>query len=201
VATNRIGTRIEKLIADGDWASARNAIEKHLDHEPDDHWLWSRLSAVKHEQRDYQGALEAANKALEIVPDCPLALWSYAGALDMLGRTTEAGKIYARLLRRGLEELNKPDDDAEECWEGPDWTRGLVVDCIFRSARCLEKIGEKDMAVELYRHFLNQLLFGIQGIHSRKDAVARLKKLAPTKNGKPEAAMKRTVKELQEIMG
>ena len=78
--------RIETLIGKGDWKSARRAIEKQLDREPDDHWLWSRLSAVKYEQRDYEGALAAAEKALEMVPDCPLALWSYANALDMLGR-------------------------------------------------------------------------------------------------------------------
>ena len=78
---DRIGTRIETLIQQGRWKQAERAIRKQLDKEPDDHWLWSRLSGVKYEQHDYQGALEAAEKALDIVPDCPLAGWSYAGAL------------------------------------------------------------------------------------------------------------------------
>ena len=85
----------------------------------------------------------------------------------MLGRTKEAGKIYIQLTRRGLQELNEPDKDANECWEGPDWTRGLVVDCIFRTADCLAKLGKRDDAVEWYSRFLNLLDFGMQGIYSR----------------------------------
>ena len=177
MATNRIENRIEALIADGEWESAQRAVEKGLAKEPDDHWLWSRLAAVKYERRHYQDALDAAEKALDIVPDCPLALWSFASALDMLGKTKEAGKVYIQLLRRGLEELKEPDEDANECWEGADWTRSLVVDCIFRIAGCLAKMGQRDEAVEWYGRFLNLLHFGMQGVYSREDAMARLKKL------------------------
>src|SRR5205085_143416 len=141
-----------------------------------DHWLWSRLSGVKYEQRDYQGALDAAEKALAIVPDCPLALWSYAGALDMLGRTREAGKVYTQVLRRGLDELKKPDEDADECWEGADWTLAIVADSIFRTGDCLAKMRKRDKAIEWYLHFLSLLDCGIQGIYSREDAMARVKK-------------------------
>ena len=182
MASNRMETRIESLIASGEWESAQRVIEKHIVKEPDDHWLWSRLSGVKYEQRDYQGALDAAEKALTIVADCPLALWSYAGALEMLGRTKEAVKIYIQLIRRGLQQLKEPDEDANECWEGADWTRGLVVDCVFRTAGCLAKIGRRKEAVEWYNvRFLNLLDFGWQGIYSREDAIARLKKLVPSK--------------------
>jgi tetratricopeptide (TPR) repeat protein len=174
MASNRIETLIER----GAWKSAQSAIEKQLRNEPDDHWLWSRLSGVKYEQRDYQGALEAAEKALEIVSDCPLALWSYAGALDMLGRTKEAGRVYAQLHNRGLEDLKNPDEDADACWEGADWTRGLVMDCIFRIAGGLAKIGGRDEAVDWYKRFLTLLDYEAQqGIYSRADAMAKLKKL------------------------
>ena len=86
----------------------------------------------------------------------------------MLGKTREAGRIYAQLLLRGLEELKNPDADAEECWEGADWTRGLVMDCIFRIAGGLAEIGGKDEAVEWYNRFLSLLDQGAQrGIYSR----------------------------------
>jgi tetratricopeptide (TPR) repeat protein len=192
--------RIEVLIGQGAWESAQKAIEKQLVKEPDDHWLWARLSTVKHEQRDYQGALDAAEKALDIVPDCPLALWSYAGALDMLGKTKEAGKVYLWLLRRGLEELETPDEDANECWEGADWTRGLVVDSIFRLAGSLAKMGERDKAIEWYKRFLELVDYGMPpGIYSREEARSRLKKLGPGKKDLPNA-MKRTIRELEGVM-
>src|SRR5690349_12462731 len=101
----RMGPESESLIRKGEWKQAQTAIEKQLVREPDDHWLWARLSGVKYEQRDYQGALQAAERALEIVPDCPLALWSKAGAVEMLGKADEALAVYADLFRRGLEEL------------------------------------------------------------------------------------------------
>ena len=199
MASTRIETRIESLIAERKWESAQKAVEKQLGKEPDDHWLWSRLSGVKYERQDYRGALDAAEKALNIVPDCPLALWSRAGALDMLGRTKEAGKIYIQLTRRGLEELNDPDEDANDCWEGADWTRCLVVDCIFRTADCLAKIGKRKEAAEWYHRFLNLLDFGMQGIYSREDATARLKKLPSAKKAVPDVM--EGMRKLEAVMG
>jgi len=193
--------QIESLIDRKAWKSAQSAIKKELDHEPDDHWLWSRLSGVKYEQRDYSGALDAAKKALEIVPDCPLALWSYASALDGLGKTKEAGKIYIQLLRRGVEELNRPDDDADECWEGAEWTRRLVMDCIFCLAATLPKIGMPERAATWYRRFLDLLHLGMPpGTFSREDARARLEKLAGTKNGSATYSMESEITEVEALM-
>jgi hypothetical protein len=176
------GKRIETLIAAEEWEKAQKAIEKQLDKEPDSHWLWSRLSCVKYEQRDYKGALDAAQRALTIVPDCPLALWDQANALDMLGSTKEAGLIYSRLLRRGFQEIKEPDEDAEECWEGEQWTWALVVDCIFRIADCLAKTGALDEAVVWYQSFLFFLRHGIRGIYTVEDGMAALRKLMPDKD-------------------
>jgi tetratricopeptide (TPR) repeat protein len=181
MTANGNGKRIETLIAAEEWEKAQKAIEKQLDKEPDSHWLWSRLSCVKYEQRDYQGALEAAQRALAIVPDCPLALWDRANALDMLGKTKEAALVYSWLLRRGFQEIKEPDEDAEECWEGEQWTWALVVDCIFRIADCLAKTGAPDEAVALYQSFLFFLRHGVQGIYTVEDGMAALRKLMPDK--------------------
>ncbi len=191
MARNRIGTQIEALIKREDWKAARRVIETQLDKEPDDHWLWSRLSAVKYELRDYRAVLEAAEKALEIVSDCPLALWSKAGAVELLGRADEALKLYSQLFRRGREQLKNPDADANECWEGPDWTSGVMADCIFRIAGCLAKTGRRDNAVEMYRHFLGLRDLETLSIYSREDALEKLNKLVPSKKARREAVVKR----------
>jgi predicted Zn-dependent protease len=98
---NRIGNQIEALVRKSQWKQAQAVIEKQLAKEPGDHWLWARLSGVKYEQRDYPGALQAAKKALQIVADCPLALWSKAGALEMLGKPGQAMRLYSQLVHRG----------------------------------------------------------------------------------------------------
>ena len=181
MAGNRIGTRIETLIRKREWKQAQTIIEKQLGREPEDHWLWARLSGVKYEQRNYQGALQAAEKALQIVPDCPLAQWSYASAAELLGDTEKAMMSYANLFQRGLQQLQNPDADANECWEGPDWTSGLAVDCVFRTAGCLAKIGRQDKAVGTYGTFLSLVDLGMQGIYSHEDALKKLHKLVPNK--------------------
>jgi tetratricopeptide (TPR) repeat protein len=196
MAKDGIANQIESLIRKCDWKQLRALIEKQLGKEPGDHWLWSRLSGAKYEQRDYLGALEAAEKALAIISDCPLALWSKAGAVEMLGKTDEARNLYARLFRRGLQQLKNPDADANECWEGPDWTSGLMADCMFRIAGCLAKTGQRDQAIEMYGRFLSQGDLGTQSIYSREDALDRLKKLVPSKKAKREAAVKMMEKEL-----
>jgi tetratricopeptide (TPR) repeat protein len=190
---DRIAARIETVIRKGDWKQAQAAIEKQLAKEPEDHWLWARLSGVRYEQRDYQGALGLAEKALALVADCPLALWSKAGALEMLGKTDEAKDLYTRLFRRGLQELNHPDEDANECWEGPDWTAALMADCLFRIAGCLAKAGRRDNAITVYQELLSLPDMGVQGIYSREDVLARLNKLLPSKRARREAAMRRVL--------
>jgi tetratricopeptide (TPR) repeat protein len=196
MTANGNGKRIETLIAAEDWAKAQKAIQKQLAEAPDDHWLWSRLSSVKYEQRDYKGALDAAERALAIVPDCPLALWDQAGALDMLGRAKEAGLIYTRLLRRGFQEIKEPDEDAEGCWEDEQWTWALVVDCIFRIADCLAKTGAAEEAVVCYQHFLFFLRHGVQGIYTVEDALAELKKLMAAKE---KVDKEKALKELETV--
>ena len=189
-AKDRMGLRIEALLAKRDWRRARAAIEKQLAKEPDDHWLWARLAGAKYEQRDYQGALQAAEKALAIVPDCPLAIWSQAGALELLGTPAAALNLYSALVTRGIEQLRDPDEDAEECWEGPDWTAGLAADCAFRAAECLERLGSPDRAIKMYRSFLNLWDLGVRGIYSRDEAQKRIKRLLPDKQARQDAAVK-----------
>jgi tetratricopeptide (TPR) repeat protein len=189
MAADRIGAQIEARIRKEQWKPAQALIERQLAREPDDHWLWARLSGVKYEQRDYQGALEAADRARAIVPDCPLALWSYAGAIEVLGKPDEAMAWYTKLFRRGLEQLKDPDADATECWEGPDWTSALMADCLFRIAGCLAKTGQRDNAIKLYQALLS-LLDLVQGIYSREDVRERLNKLVPSKKARREAVVK-----------
>ncbi|SRR5216683_946963 len=192
MSTSRNGNEIEALIRRSAWKPAQALIEKQLGKEPDDHWLWSRLSAVKYEQRDYQAASDAAEKALAIVPDCPLALWSKASALEMRGKTRDAIKVYIYLIIRGLSQLKSPDEDANECWEGVDWTLGLVADSSFRAAGCMAKTGRREKAVEMYLKLLSLPDMGIKGsIYSREEILKRVNKLVPTKKARREAVMRR----------
>ncbi len=122
---------IEKLIKAENWSAARKAIRLMLRSSPDDHWLLTRLGLTYYEQRRYRQALKYHQRALERMPNCPLALWDYAGALEMLDQTEEALSMYRRLVRRGVSAIAHGT-----CGEGLAWGRGLIADCHYRMAHC-----------------------------------------------------------------
>lgn len=139
---------IEKLIAAERWTDARRLIQQALRSKPDDHWLLTRLSTTHYEQKRYKRALTLSERALEVAPYCPLALWDYAGCLEMLKRNEEAADIYQRLIRRGPKRIaNGP------CGEGLALARGLVADCHLRLADVFAKMGRDVKSSELVTLF------------------------------------------------
>jgi tetratricopeptide (TPR) repeat protein len=173
---------VEPLIEAEQWDKAREVILRELEDDPDNHWLLTRLSTTYYEQHDYQTALEYARKARSVVPTCPLALWDYAGALEMLGRKSEARRIYGTLLKRGAKQIMEPDEYADTCWQGKEWTIALLTDCVFRGAGCLPDT-RKELAANLYRGCLRMIEEGRGGIYTSKDVNDRLRKLQPNSVG------------------
>jgi tetratricopeptide (TPR) repeat protein len=141
--------KIERLISAERWKEARAAILAALDAEPSSHWLLARLALTYYEQRQYSEALGVAEQARCLAPRCPLVLWEIAGALHMLGRTSEAIRVYRRLVRRGIGPLA-----TGECGEGMAWARGLVADCWYRIARCHLSAGRRRLSFDAYTQHL-----------------------------------------------
>lgn len=143
-----MSVEIEKAISAEEWERARALIEAGLREEPESHWLLARLSLTYYEQQRYADALTYVERALSLAPNCPLVLWDYAGTLEMLGRPAEALAVYERLVERGVEAVAYG-----ECGEGRAWARGLIADCHYRRAGCLETLGRPDEALrELEAH-------------------------------------------------
>jgi len=80
---------------------------------PEHHWLLTRISLTYSEQRRYAEALKYAERAFASAPACPLVLWDYAGALQMLARHSKALELYARIVTRDISDLA-----SGECGEG-----------------------------------------------------------------------------------
>jgi hypothetical protein len=72
-------------------------------------------------------------QAVQSAPYCPLAVWDYAGALDMSGQREDALSAYRWLVKRGAENPAFGD-----CGEGIQSARSLVADCYYRMARLFE---------------------------------------------------------------
>jgi tetratricopeptide (TPR) repeat protein len=142
--------KIEALIEADNWKGARKAIIAALRTQPQSHWLISRLALTHYEELEYEKALELDQQALALAPGCPLALWGYAGSLEMLSRAHEALKIYQRLIDRGAESIAYG-----ECGEGLARARGLVADSYYRMATCYESLGKKEKAMDAFETHLD----------------------------------------------
>ena len=72
------------------------------------------------------------------------APWSF-GKSRALNRTSEAVRIYRRLVRRGVKSLALGD-----CGEGMAWARGLVADCWYRIALCHDLSRRRKLALKAF---------------------------------------------------
>jgi len=110
--------------------------------------------------------LKLHEQALALDPDCPLALWDYAGALDMLKRCSEAEAVFSQLLARGLEAVAHGT-----CGEGIEWTRALFADCEYRRASCLRKMGAIVQAREAMEMHHTYREAGAESIYSEVEVM------------------------------
>jgi tetratricopeptide (TPR) repeat protein len=167
---------IEKAIAVDDWPRARKMIQHELKRDPNDHWLLSRLALTYHEQRQYRRALHFDVKALQIAPYCPLAIWGYAGTLEMLDRDKEALQLF-----RWLVSLGEQDLAYGECGEGIRAARSLIADCHYRIARIWEGMGQRKKALTSYAEHLSRRQRGTRSIYPFREVNARYKQLVNQK--------------------
>ncbi|PYP86125.1 MAG: hypothetical protein DMG65_19420 [Candidatus Angelobacter sp. Gp1-AA117] len=164
---------IEQAIKCNDWEKARLLIRRWLHHEPNDHWLLTRLGLTYYEQRQYKRALHYSLKALQIAPYCPLAVWDYAGTLDMLGREKEALSIFRWLTTWGEETLAHGP-----CGEGIQAARSLIADCFYRIGTILARQGQRKRAAAAFREHLSRRTPGTRSIYPRSKAMRRYAKVS-----------------------
>jgi tetratricopeptide (TPR) repeat protein len=137
---------INRLFHEEKWEDARLFILQLLENVPNDHFLLSQLAATYYEQKDYQQALVILEQALMVTPRCPLVLYYYAGALDMLNRHEDAINVYKGLLRRGVRNIA-----SGECRQEIREARSLVNDCRYRLGLIYADLGEFQIA----KNYLN----------------------------------------------
>jgi len=157
---------LDRFYWEEQYDKAKKMIEKLLLEDPDNHWLLTRLSSVLYEQKKYEEALAASEKALQIAPDCPLVLWDYAGVLRMLSHSDKAVKIYKSILARGVEDVAFGD-----CGEGLRWAKSLLNDCRYHLAIILLEVGDNKNALFYIQEHLKNRRRGQYSCFSRNKAL------------------------------
>lgn len=142
---------------------------------PEDHWYVTRLSSAYHEARRYALAERYAREALRLKPNCPLAKWDLAGALEMLGHRDQAMKIWRNLLRSGHRGLSH-----NPCNEGKEWATSLLNDTRYRLGKANAVTGRVGLAKRYLRAHLVNRQKGAKSIYSIGFVRDELSKLGNT---------------------
>jgi len=87
---NDIYEQVYQYFEDDCLDKAKELLIKAIERFPDDHLLYAQLAITFYEFGNDNQAIEYAEKALQIEPNCQLALNYYAIALQAVGRDNEA---------------------------------------------------------------------------------------------------------------
>ena len=117
-------------------------------------------------------ALKYAIKSLDLYPNCPLAQWDLAGALDMLKEHRKAIEIRKKLLRRGVEKIA-----FNQCGEGLLWAERMVNDCRYKIGRGYYILGKKKLAIKYLKAHLAHRRAGLPSLYSRQQVKRELSDL------------------------
>jgi tetratricopeptide (TPR) repeat protein len=164
---------IERCLAEKNWKEGRCLIQDELLFQPMDHWLWACLSLTYHEEQEYEKAVQCSKRAVQLAPSCPLALWHYAGSLDMVGHGAFALPIWIMLLSMEVEEVAYGDHG-----EGMDWALQLLNDVHYRMGRYYQRIGKKDLARESFQKYLHNRAHGVGSIYELSNAEENFSQLS-----------------------
>ena len=174
---------IERALDGKDWAHARALLHEELVFAPTDHWLWMHLSLAYYEDRQYDKALACSKRAIELKPQCPLALWHYAGCLFMSGYEDAARNVWTILLNTDLEEIAYGD-----CGEGMDQAMRLVNDVQYRLGRYYLWKGEPALARASFEKYLHNRAHGVASAYDEKSVQDEFIKLRAA-DGRPEVVL------------
>jgi tetratricopeptide (TPR) repeat protein len=157
---------IAELLDKKKWSAARRRITDELLSAPTNHWLWMQLSVTYYEQKNYDKALLCSRRAVELSPDCALALWHYASDLAMSDHEQAALAIWIILLDMDLETIAYGEGG-----EGMDWALQLINDVHFRMGRLYQHRGQIEPARVSFEKYLHNRGHGVGSIYDA--AIAR----------------------------
>jgi len=158
-------SEIEQSIERKHWKKAHALVQEKLVSAPMDHWLWLTLSLTYYEQKEYEKALEASRRAVQLEPDCPLALWHFAGSLYMTGHESSALVVWTMLLDMDIEKVAYGEHG-----EGMDWALQLINDVHFRMGRYFHWKGQDQLAAESFKKYLHNRKHGVTSLYDAKKA-------------------------------
>jgi len=163
---------INKYIMNEEWENAKLILEDIFTKMPDDHWIITQLAEVNYEMHNYDLALQLAEKAILLAPNCPLVINDYANMLYIHENYSESINLWKRLLKKGAKRIAK-----DECGEGINAAVSLLNDCRFRIAVAYQHINDIKSAIHYLKLHLKNRRRGIFSNFTKSEVLKRIEKL------------------------
>ena len=177
--TEEFNDLVNKSIMNEEWDNAKLILEKELEKSPDDHWIITQLSEVYYEMRDYDKALELSTKAIELAPDCPLAMNDNALHLFMHEKDNEAIEIWDKMLKKGVEEIA-----FGKCGEGLRNAKSLLNDVRMRIGLSYFETGQNEKALLYFKEHLNNRQRGLYSNFTKQEVENKIHEIELLQNHK-----------------
>jgi tetratricopeptide (TPR) repeat protein len=155
-----------------DYAVVIDLLQKEIEQTPDEHWLYAQLAISYYELRDYKMAMQFSEKAVNLSPDCPLALDYHASILLANGKAKEALLIWNNLLDRDIDDIAHGD-----CGEGVRFAKSLLNDIRFSVGDAYIEMKNKEKALWYYKSHLANRQKGVFSNFKRSEVLKEIKKL------------------------
>jgi tetratricopeptide (TPR) repeat protein len=139
-----------RLWIDNNWVELKTFLQTWLEEEPDDHWIVLQIAETNYQLKNNAEALKYAEKAFNLAPVCPLAIWEYAETLVINGKNDAAARLYKILIRKGVNRIA-----FGECGEGIRTAKGMVNDSIYVLGLIYAKKGEFKLAEKYVRRYIS----------------------------------------------
>lgn len=147
---------------------------------PNSHWLWACLSTSYYELHQYALAVKYGWNAINIAPNCPLTIWYYGTALDMLGRRRgDKGALdAAELTFKGLLGFGwRYMAFVDPCGEGESQAKALLNDARYRLALIYWHRKDYKTALRWAKLHLRMRTKGQKSIYTKKLVTADIAKI------------------------
>ena len=167
-----ISTIINNCFATENYSEAKKILHKRIDDNSNEHWNYAQLSISYYETKNYETALKYSTKAVELQPNCPLALDYHASILFAKGKLKDAKQIWENLLSRDINDIAFGD-----CGEGMKNAKSVKNDIRYILAYLYLQLNDKNKAIVLLNEHLENRKRGQFSNFTKKEVEKELKKI------------------------
>ncbi len=168
----KLTNQVNQYFDNEDCQSAITLLKEELAKVPDDHWLNAQLAISYYELKNYQTAIEFSEKAVQLSPNCPLALDYHASILLANGKVEEALHIWNNLLEKDVQGIA-----FGECGEGVRFAKSLLNDVRFSMGDAYVELDDKEKALSYYKSHLANRQKGIFSNIKRSEVLKEINKI------------------------